>query len=331
MDTNKAHKHIKRHTYRRRHPCAFISIVQGGFPRHLADPSEFVSDWVTTIRVLASSRVFGATAVPNTQLVLWGTSYAGGHIIVAYHNLTAHYKQTVKGLVSVTPFMDGKKNLVESVKLRGLFGSLRLAGAFMTDIIRSKAHRLLLPLPHISPSPTCSPSPPFSTSLPSSLSPLLCSSIYIKIACRLTDHHDLCMMPLTDSDYHKWIRKLPASKCFLGAWRNAVVVRSATYASSYKPIDYLMSLLSVPVLFVVAGEDTVVLNEGTRFAIDKLKARGGTVHLMELPKASHFDIYDSPVRDQITEATLHFLRDPTDTIPSYDGEPVLDGRGVPAA
>jgi pimeloyl-ACP methyl ester carboxylesterase len=68
-----------------------------GEPRNLVNPLRHVRDWGAAI-----SHVRGLPEVDSSRLALWGSSYSGGHVMVA----AAKYGP-VAAVVSQVPFVDG--------------------------------------------------------------------------------------------------------------------------------------------------------------------------------------------------------------------------------
>ena len=72
-----------------------------GRPRNLVDPVRHLEDWQSAL-----AHVRGLAEVDSGRLGLWGTSFAGGHVIV-----TAARDQNVRAVVSQVPFVDGRATL----------------------------------------------------------------------------------------------------------------------------------------------------------------------------------------------------------------------------
>jgi dienelactone hydrolase len=67
-----------------------------GSPRNLVSPRKHVSDWHAAI-----SHVRGLSEVDGSRVALWGTSFAGGHVLVA-----AAKDHAVAAAVAQVPFVD---------------------------------------------------------------------------------------------------------------------------------------------------------------------------------------------------------------------------------
>ncbi len=94
-----------------------------GKPRNLISPRRHIEDWLATIDF--------ATTLPEvkgTSLALWGTSFSGGHVLVA-----AAERPAVKAAVSQIPFVDG---LGVALSYPPLF-SLKAIGHGLLDVAGS--------------------------------------------------------------------------------------------------------------------------------------------------------------------------------------------------
>lgn len=104
-----------------------------GEPRNLISPRRHVEDWLAAIDF--------ATALPEvdgTRLGLWGTSFSGGHVLVA----TAE-RPEVKAVVSQVPFVDGLGVVLSSPPLF----SLKAVSHGLLDAVGSiVGHRHYVPI-----------------------------------------------------------------------------------------------------------------------------------------------------------------------------------------
>lgn len=81
---------------------------------------------------LAAAR--GLTGIDPDRIVLWGTSYSGGHVLAV-----AARDRGVAAVVSLTPAVDGLATLAHVVRHAGFGRLLRLAGHGLRDAARSLA------------------------------------------------------------------------------------------------------------------------------------------------------------------------------------------------
>jgi cephalosporin-C deacetylase-like acetyl esterase len=69
----------------------------------------------------------------DRSIGIWGTSFAGGHALVAASQLDAG---TVKAIVSQVPHLDGKNASKRALLTRGVVKTLKTAVVSLTDIVR---------------------------------------------------------------------------------------------------------------------------------------------------------------------------------------------------
>ncbi len=90
-----------------------------GEPRNLVHPFRHLRDWKAAL-----AHVRASDLVDSSRLGIWGTSFAGGHVIV-----TAAADAGVKAVVSQIPFVDGLATAGD----RGLLFSIRATAASLLD------------------------------------------------------------------------------------------------------------------------------------------------------------------------------------------------------
>ena len=96
-----------------------------GSPRQLLDIKRQLRDWESALRFVGSR-----SDVDTTRVVVWGTSFAGGHVLV-----TAANDQSIKAVISQCPFTDGLSSALAmdmktSIKVTGL-AILDKVGSFL--------------------------------------------------------------------------------------------------------------------------------------------------------------------------------------------------------
>jgi dienelactone hydrolase len=104
-----------------------------GSPRNLVSPRRHVSDWHAAI-----SHVRGLSEVDGSRVALWGTSFAGGHVLVA-----AAKDHALAAVVSQVPFVD-------SLASASMFSPLHVLKGLshgMRDVLRMVTFRS----PHLIP------------------------------------------------------------------------------------------------------------------------------------------------------------------------------------
>ena len=101
--------------------------ASGGEPRQLLDIESQLQDWASAI-AHARSR----TDVDSARIVLWGSSFGGGHVIVA-----AARDQQVAAVISQCPFTDG----IASGLASNTWTSMKLSVRAVGDIVGSTIGR----------------------------------------------------------------------------------------------------------------------------------------------------------------------------------------------
>ncbi|MDI6741854.1 MAG: alpha/beta fold hydrolase [Smithella sp.] len=104
-----------------------------GEPRHVVNPFHHVQDWLAAI-----AHVRNLPEVDASRIALWGTSFSGGHVILA-----ATKDAGIKAVVSQGPFVSG----FSSIRMRSISDIILATVYGMTDYIKTA---FLLP-PHYSP------------------------------------------------------------------------------------------------------------------------------------------------------------------------------------
>lgn len=95
-----------------------------GVPRQLLDPNREVEDWLAAIEFVRTRH-----DVRPAEVVLWGTSFAGGLVTVA-----AARDPEVKAIIAQCPMMDGLAAVREVFRYGGLSQILRLGAHAALDV-----------------------------------------------------------------------------------------------------------------------------------------------------------------------------------------------------
>ncbi|CAL5229605.1 g12965 [Coccomyxa viridis] len=104
-----------------------------GEPRNWVSPKRHLQDWDAALDYVRSSL---AAEVDITRIGLWGTSFAGGHVLVT----AAKEGTNVTAVVSQVPHLSGFEASKQSIKNRGLLQSIRLFLAGLHDRARALAN-----------------------------------------------------------------------------------------------------------------------------------------------------------------------------------------------
>jgi len=164
-----------------------------GVPRNLISPSRHIQDFHAAFEFATTNL---SHIVDSSRIILWGTSFGGGHVLVTGADLKNH--SSLRGIVSQVPYLDGFETTKRNLVARGIQGSLRIARASLVDIFRSVIN----------------------------LSP-----VYLKIVGR---KDELALMRLSDAEYDEYFSKHPAK--LLGGWKNMAPARVALQIGRYAPI-----------------------------------------------------------------------------------------------
>jgi uncharacterized protein len=98
-----------------------------GEPRQLAQPSRHREDYAAAVELAR-----GVEGVDSDRIVLWGTSWSGGHVVYV-----AAEDPRIAAIVSQTPDLDGIRALEQVRRYAGLRYQLRLALLGLKDGIGS--------------------------------------------------------------------------------------------------------------------------------------------------------------------------------------------------
>eukprot|EP00879_Flechtneria_rotunda_P013432 GHRR01014025.1.p1 GENE.GHRR01014025.1~~GHRR01014025.1.p1 ORF type:complete len:351 (+),score=133.40 GHRR01014025.1:659-1711(+) len=88
-----------------------------GEPRHWASPSRHVEDWHAAVQHVKSTL---ADRVNTSRLCLWGTSFAGGHVL-----MVACTTPGITAVISQVPHLDARAATKISIRKRGIARSLQ--------------------------------------------------------------------------------------------------------------------------------------------------------------------------------------------------------------
>eukprot|EP00884_Botryococcus_braunii_P000066 jgi/Botrbrau1/1005/Bobra.114_1s0043.1 len=101
-----------------------------GLPRNWASPKRYIQDWLSAID-FAQTGIEGR--VDPARIALWGTSYSGGHVIVA----AARRSKAVRAVSSQVPHLNGWDAGMEVLKRRGVATMARMGWAWAQDAVKT--------------------------------------------------------------------------------------------------------------------------------------------------------------------------------------------------
>lgn len=239
--------------------------------RNLIDPWNHVADIQTVLDAVLKDRILGSAA-DTERIVLWGTSFAGGHMLRIAHNNPV---PQIKAVISQVPHLDGKAASVRALKSRGVVGFFRVMAIALADIVSAQLNKL-------------ASMAGVELNLP---------AVYVKIVGVSPQSAYMVIQPEELTQYYA---KHP--KHYLGGWVNRAPARTLAYMSGYSPIQDVPHV-TCPILFVTATKDTLCPAESVRSAA-ALAQKG---HLLEL-NTTHFDLYTGENFENISAEMVKFAK-----------------------
>jgi pimeloyl-ACP methyl ester carboxylesterase len=240
--------------------------------RNLIDPWNHLKDIQTVLDAVVYKHALGRSA-DTENIVLWGTSFAGGHML---RIANANPIRNIKAVISQVPHLDGKAASLRALKSRGVAGFVRVMALAIADIAVLQINKIAalagveLDLP----------------------------SVYVKIVGTAQDSAYMVIQP---TELTQYFAKHP--KQYLGGWVNRAPARTLAYMSAYNPIQDVPHI-KVPILFVTATQDTLCPAESVRSAAE-LAPKG---QLLEV-NTTHFDLYQGENFEKISAAMVKFAVD----------------------
>lgn len=213
--------------------------------------------------------------VDSDRIVLWGSSFAGGHVLAATSTLPAQHRiiPSLKGthglraVISQIPHLNGKLATKQAIATRGFIGTVRVLAVALADFIFSYIGPMYYSIFHPDGDKQYSP-------------------LYVPIA-GITG--STAYMTMTEEGLVTYYSKHP--KIYLGGWRNLAPARTMAVISLYNPENYLDTYpTDIPLLFVTAGRDTLCPPSLVEDAVARHKDRLQHTELVTVD-CDHFDIY----------------------------------------
>lgn len=237
--------------------------------RNLINPWNHLADIQTVVDAVQAGQMGGR--VDPARIVLWGTSFAGGHMLKIANDNAA----VVKGVISQVPHLDGKAASLKALKTRGPRGFLRVLFLAVADIALDQINIL-------------GRKAGYNFDLP---------AVYVKI---VGTAEETAFMVLEASELKSYFGKHP--KKYLGGWRNLAPARMLAFMSLYSPKEEV-SKIQAPVLFVAATQDSLCPIEFVREAA----AAAPKGELMEV-NTTHFELYQGQNFEMITTEMVTFAQ-----------------------
>jgi len=203
-----------------------------GLPRNRIGPFKHLEDWRSAIQHLLKSGEFDDT-IDVSQVALWGTSFAGGHVLSIAAELANTKEVKVSAVISQMPFLDGNRSAMKNMKERGLSLTLRLVLSSIQDHMRSFV----------------------------GLPPAMIRIIGLR--------GSLAYMNVIEEQLDVYLTRLP--KVIIGGWKNLAPARGIIEIRNYSPVHLLEgSHVTAPVLFVGALKDELCPIEWFQLARSQL-------------------------------------------------------------
>jgi pimeloyl-ACP methyl ester carboxylesterase len=174
--------------------------------RNFIYPWNHVQDYLTVIETITSgyfSNYHNGHSIINPQKIsLWGTSFAGGHVLMATWQLP---RGTITSIISQVPHLDGKAASKRAIQQKGIVRTIKIAIIAIADVLVSQVGGY--------------------------------SPLYIRICGPLEEN---AYMSLPPSELSLYYSKHPVVK--LGDWKNMAPARTTAIISLYSPIQVVKSL-----------------------------------------------------------------------------------------
>jgi pimeloyl-ACP methyl ester carboxylesterase len=169
--------------------------------RNYINPSHHVQDIISAVHFIRSGALFEDN-IDEKMIALWGTAFAGGHVVMAAEILGP---DLVKGVVSQSPHLDGRALAWRSFSSRGIIGTIQFASLATTDFLRSA---------------------------------LWLSPLYVKIISDNTT--DISFLSVSSKELKIYFKKHP--KKYVGGWENKAPARSFFLLPFYNPISHVKNV-----------------------------------------------------------------------------------------
>jgi len=237
--------------------------------RNFIYPWNHYEDIMTVVRFIKSNALQGFL-VNSNKIALWGTSFAGGHVIMASSELPPN---SISAVISQVPHMNGREATKSAIASRGLLQSFRVVLLGIADILFSQLLQL---------------SPP----------------LYVKIAAK-KEENEIGYMSLSQEHFDLYISKHP--KVYLGGWKNLAPARTLLFLSLYNPVEKLENFTAAPVLFVTAKQDDLCPPKFVVDSVAKAQNQGSSLLTHVQVDTNHFGIYNGKHFEESVTAMKTFL------------------------
>eukprot|EP01084_Bolivina_argentea_P206501 352560_1 len=221
--------------------------LSDGYPRHKISPLQHVNDYSSAIQYAKDNM-----KVDTQRIALWGTSYAGGHVLVS----AAKEKATVKAVISQMPFLGSMpgESPMDELKKRGIGNVVKgFAGALSSKLRRAVGM----------------------------------SAFYSRLYGHVGDNQPLALnyWEKIGATPKEWMGKHPKNR--KNDWRNAILTESLLEMIAYKPIKSIGAIdtQKTKVMIVQAKHDKICPNNRMEYVINRLKCES------QMVDATHYGVY----------------------------------------
>ena len=234
-----------------------------GLPRHYIHGPSHVNDYLDTIQYV--KRLEG---IDSKRICLWGSSYSGGHVLVA----ASKNSKDIKAVISQMPFLGALKSesKFDELKKRGFINVLigfygYIAGNFRY-LLNNK------------------------------------DELYLKLfSSKKGKEFALNYWENVGATEQEWVNKHPKQRN--DDFRNGFLIRGLLGLLTYKPIDSIDKISSnIKVLYIIAERDVICPNNRIEFAAKNTK----NAELIRVD-SGHFTIYSGKAFDVSIQSQLKFL------------------------
>lgn len=104
-----------------------------GTPRNWVSPKRHIQDYHSALDFIESMPEQLKNKVDSSKVLLWGTSFSGGHVLEV---ASERKDDTILGVVSQVPHLHGSEASKKGMKTRGVAKTLRMALAVLQDKAR---------------------------------------------------------------------------------------------------------------------------------------------------------------------------------------------------
>lgn len=252
----------------------------GSYTLKKAPHRNYVNPWmhfedIKTVLHFVQDNKLSEYGIDHDRIVLWGSSFAGGHVLAATSTLPAVHptnpsmsgRKGLRAVISQIPHLNGKLATQQAIATRGVQGTLRVLAVAFADFVFSLVGPWF-----------------YATFYPNG--EYQYSPLYVPIAGLMGQ---TAYMTMTEEGLETYYSKHP--KVYLGGWRNLAPARTMAVISLYNPENYLDTYpTDIPLLFVTAGRDTLCPPSLVEEALQRHQQRLQLTKMVTVD-CGHFDIY----------------------------------------